>query len=1169
MPKIDTMTRRHKTSRGYRRLALLRLEPLERRQLLTTYTVTNTFDNLTPGSLLSAIEAVNNDTTPDFIDFNLPGTGLQTITLNSALPVITNAVTIDGTTALGTPQVAIDGSNLTSSQSVLDEVAGSCTFEGLAIVNSPGNGILLDDPGGDLIQDCYVGTADGTAAAGNGDGIVCADTANDTISGNVISGDTLDGILMQGATSILVEGNTIGANLAGTGGLAGEIPRFDQNGVDVQGCNGVTIGGPTTSQRNLISGNDQFGINLGAFNGADNNATLVEGNIIGLNRAGTSRLLNGSNGIQILQDANSTIGGTIAADRNLISGNGQQGIYLGQSTGELIEGNYIGTDVTGTESISNAADGILIGSAFHDTIGGSVVGAGNLISGNVSDGIGAFVIGYGSDVIAGNYVGVDSSGTHALPNGNVGVSIPGLDNCTVGGTTAAAANIISGNDSNGMLLQTYQTLIEGNYIGTDPEGDNLGNNGPGIADSGQQNTIGGTTQGVGNVIAFNTQAGIYVSENEDSILSNSIYDNAWLGISLGDGQTPTPNDLNEASVPSDANNNGQNYPVLSSATTTGSSTTIEVSLNAAASTQYLLQFFASPQADASGYGEGQLYLGSESVTTSATFNVDSTVTLATGVPLNWVVSATATDPLGDTSEFAQDIPSQSIADVAVTIAGSPAPRVYVDETYTYSVTVSQNGPADADGINLTDNLPKSIAAVMVTSSVHGVTPTISDGVVTMNLGYMAANTTATLTIVCQPIATAVPQVFDSASVTNLDIDPDQNNNIASLATPVDPAADLVMTLQGTPTAVYFDDTVTYTLTATNFGPSAATDVVVTDTLPQNITSEITATTSVAGVTPTIAGGTVTADFGTLALGASATVTITVQPTVAAVPQIEDSVTISTDTFNPHGASNPAPVTTDVLYPELEIGLDWTGSAKSITSLVLSFNDPLVAANADNPANYALVNVGRDGIFGTRDDRTVSLLNPAYNASNWTVTLTPVSPLPVNQFFHLFVNGTSPSGLVDLAGGQLSGAGPGQPGTSYTAMLAQGTNLRYYDAQGDKVTLTLKKGGYLKDTVSSSGEGARLIVVGEHPRRTVLTGELVKAKHSAGLPTLGYTIYGMGEFGDVQVNMKDPPFVVTRYPFSPGSPIPQPPPVDARLARPVVTRLVALKKLRMSKPDAPH
>ncbi len=264
------------------------------------------------------------------------------------------------------------------------------------------------------------------------------------------------------------------------------------------------------------------------------------------------------------------------------------------------------------------------------------------------------------------------------------------------------------------------------------------------------------------------------------------------------------------------------------------------------------------------------------------------------------------------------------------------------------------------------------------------------------------------------------------------------------------------------------------------------------------------------------------------------------------------------------------MTTDVLYPELEIALDWTGSAKSITSLVLSFNDPLVAANADNPANYALVNVGRDGIFGTRDDRTVEPAEPGVQhveldsdadtsqSAAGEPILPPLCQRHVSERARRLGRRASYRARSRAAWDELHGhAGPRhQP-----AVLRRRERQGHTDPEEGRVSE--------RHVVELKRAGARLIVVGEHPRRTVLTGKLVKAKHGAGLPILGYTIYGLGEFGDVQVNMKDPPFVVTRYPFSPGSPIPQPPPVETRVARPVVPQLVAFKKPRMSKRDAPH
>jgi hypothetical protein len=170
------------------------------------------------------------------------------------------------------------------------------------------------------------------------------------------------------------------------------------------------------------------------------------------------------------------------------------------------------------------------------------------------------------------------------------------------------------------------------------------------------NTIGGTAAGAGNIIADNGQAGVAVVDNFNGattgveILSNLIYANQGLGIDLGDdGVTP-----NHPGGPVYGPNNLQNYPVLTSAVDAGTELTIEGTLNSAADTSYLIQLFANPTADPSGYGQGQVLIGSITVTTDDNGNASFTAIFAK-VPVGWYISATATDPIGDTSEFAQDV----------------------------------------------------------------------------------------------------------------------------------------------------------------------------------------------------------------------------------------------------------------------------------------------------------------------------------------------------------------------------------------------------------------------------------------------------------------------------------------------------------------------------------
>ncbi len=168
----------------------------------------------------------------------------------------------------------------------------------------------------------------------------------------------------------------------------------------------------------------------------------------------------------------------------------------------------------------------------------------------------------------------------------------------------------------------------------------------------------------------------------------------------------------------------------------------------------------------------------------------------------------------------------------------------------------------------------------------------------------------------------------------------------------------------------------------------------------------------------------------------------------------------------------------------------------------------------------------------------------YNPSNWTVTLVPTQPLSVNQFYSLLIKGT-PGGITDLGGNELAGAGTGHPGTNFTALFAQGKNLKYTDAGGNQVSFSVTKGGYLEDLLTGSGQGQRLVLVGAVPHHTVLAGTVKQGKHGTGRAYLGYSLYGLGQFGNVKVTLKSPPFQIQRFPFSPGLPLG--PPALARLS----------------------
>ncbi len=234
-----------KTRRGLlgrrRRFAAAGFSMLEERCLLSVYTVTDPTDGGGSGTLRSIIQQVNSDTTPDVIDFDLPGNAPYIIQPTSALPEITNSVTIDGTSQpgySGQPLVELNGSQAGGGSNALQLEVGNVTIQGLIIDQFNGNGIQIDQGDDDLIDGNYIGTdSTGTQNEGNnGDGITLSTTSNDTIGGttaqtrNVISANGAKGIhfIFGTNTGILVEGNFIGTDVTGTQSLGNNA-----NGIDI------------------------------------------------------------------------------------------------------------------------------------------------------------------------------------------------------------------------------------------------------------------------------------------------------------------------------------------------------------------------------------------------------------------------------------------------------------------------------------------------------------------------------------------------------------------------------------------------------------------------------------------------------------------------------------------------------------------------------------------------------------------------------------------------------------------------------------------------------------------------------------------------------------------------------------------------------------------------
>jgi len=418
-----------------------------------TFTVSNTSD-AGPGSFRQAIADANAAPGLDTIAFQILSPPFR-ISPGSALPAITDPTIIDATTQGSL--VELDGSS-----------AGAATV-GLRLLSS-----------------------------------------NSVVRGLVINMFGLEGIHIEGPGSNVVAGNFIGTDITGTlnRGNGAATATSPSPGIFVLGSTGNLIGGTNGADRNVISGNAGAGVFIQNAGG-----NTVLGNYIGTTMLGTVSLGNGNNGISVYTSSQNTIGGVSSSARNVLAGNAGSGLYLqAGSSSNVIQGNYIGADVTGAAAMANAGDGITLQGSVNNLIGGTNNGAGNIISGNTKAGISFF--GEAPDnLVQGNRIGTSASGSAALGNGLDGITLTNSPGNLIGGTTVAARNLISGNHQNGILILngSFGTIIQGNFIGTSADGTNaLANTQNGLNIETWDNTVGGTTSAARNLISGNGLDGIFI-----------------------------------------------------------------------------------------------------------------------------------------------------------------------------------------------------------------------------------------------------------------------------------------------------------------------------------------------------------------------------------------------------------------------------------------------------------------------------------------------------------------------------------------------------------------------------------------------------------------------------------------------------------------------------------
>ena len=582
-----------------------------------TFTVTNTFDS-GPGSLRQAILDANGNPGNDDIAFAIPGTGVHTIALASGLPAITQPVTIDGYSQPG------------SSANTLP------VGQGLNTVLT----IEIDCSATGPAQNCM------TVNAGNDALLVMI------VQGLVINRTNQAAIEVgAGGDGTLIVGNFIASDPTGNA-----RPGPHNVGIRIAGASGVVVGGSTPFERNLISATGSSGVSV---SGGTN--TFIRGNLVGTNAAGDAVVPEqegvANTGISLFSNASATVGGPSPSDANVIAGY-NFGMFVTGGGTSTIQGNFFGTDVTGTRSLG-LGSGIGIGGASTPLILDNVI---------VGGGVGVFVQTGTNPTIRGNFIGTDASATLDLGNREQGI-IVFQGSATIGGTAPGEANVIAFNG-------------------------NLGS-------------------------AFS--AGVIILTNGSvNMRGNRIFENTNLAIDLGaDGITP--NDEFDSDTGSNGLQNFPLITsVVPGASTTHVEGILDSGISTAYSLDFFASEACRPSPQDAFQAE--FYLGSTDVTTDvaghATFVIDLPGVLAPGRH----VTATATDPAGHTSELSQGIllslephsgpPSGGVAatlegmafeaGATVTVGGAAATNVIVMDASTLTATMPPRPAGSLNDVTVTN-----------------------------------------------------------------------------------------------------------------------------------------------------------------------------------------------------------------------------------------------------------------------------------------------------------------------------------------------------------------------------------------------------------------------------------------------------------------------------------
>ena len=556
-----------------------------------------------PNSLAAAINSANVSPDTDTISFNLPG-GQRVLSVAApGLPDITAPVVLDATTQpgyVGVPLVQLVGCAPLSSPCLPDASAGANTA-----------GLTLR-----------------SGAAGS------------RVSGLSIVRFNQGGIVVEAASST-ISANYVGVDLDGVGPGVGN----SKGGVVVR-ASGVTVGGTTAAERNVIGDNHELcGVDV-----QSGTASLVRGNYIGTEANGNLGLGNGpppapgetpSCGVRVEGAATQTVIGGSGGARNVIAGNNVNGIEILAGTDTAVQGNSIGLTANG-DVLANVGSGVLVSGGDRTVIGGTSIAARNLLSGNFA-GAGVRVTG-GDVAVQGNYIGVGADGVTPRSN-NDGVVVTG-GTVAIGGTAAGAGNLITGNAATGITLGSGSlgVTVLGNRIGGDVSGGALAHNGGAqvrVTGSAAGNQIGSLAAGGANTIVDASGTGPIVLDGAGP--GNAVRGNL---VQLSGPTFRTAIDRGAAGI------TAAGTPQLTAVYTSGTRTQVLGTLAGLPNTTYVLDLYTDAACDSTLHRGIDGSFGSGTVSTDGTGQGIISVPVAAAPPNGATrLLATVTDPLGSTSEL--------------------------------------------------------------------------------------------------------------------------------------------------------------------------------------------------------------------------------------------------------------------------------------------------------------------------------------------------------------------------------------------------------------------------------------------------------------------------------------------------------------------------------------